>query len=62
LSVANLEVVQSVKVEGYTGLVFLGKRLKKVDVTRGPDGRVYDDTAFAAEIGRIIQGRQQVAA
>lgn len=56
------KVMNSVKVDGYTGLRFMGKRLKKVDITVGPDGRTYDDTAFAAEIGRIIQRRMAVAA
>lgn len=53
----DIKIVESVKVEGYTGLRFLGKRLKKVDITVRKGVR-YDDTAFAAEIGRLIRARQ----
>lgn len=48
------KIVNSVKVAGYTGRKFLGKKLKKVDISVGPDRLTHDDTPFAAEIGRRI--------
>lgn len=49
-----VEVVKSVRVEGFTGRTYLFRKIGKVDITRGSDGVLHDDTDFAAEIGAMI--------